>query len=124
MTDHKYKVAYKIQPLSEGKTKAELQADSELEGYGGTDEFVLISTILPDAGGRSVQWTSSDAAGKPLAAQKIFEAVIFIARSLAINGELDIGREKMCWAIWNAQLSALDMPPQDLETVRRKLETE
>lgn len=117
--EHKYKVAYNIRHLDEGMTKAELQADPEFEGYGGTDSFILVSTILPEDGGRSVQWHSSDAKGENLPPKDIFQAMIFIARRLAINGELDKGREAMCWAIWNAQLNALDLPEQDLEEVRR-----
>lgn len=120
MSEHKYKVAYKTIPLGEGKTKAELLADPELEGYGGTDEYILVSTLLPEDGSRSVQWWSSDADGGSLPPKKIFQAMMFIARNLAINGELDSGREGMCWAIWNSQLSAMGLPPQDLEEVRRK----
>ena len=42
---HKYRVAYDIRGLGEGMTKAELQADPELESYGATDKFIVISII-------------------------------------------------------------------------------
>ena len=46
MTDHKYKVAYDIVALGgEGKTKAAIQADPDLKGYGATDNFILVSTL-------------------------------------------------------------------------------
>ena len=122
MSDHKYKVAYKTIPLGKGKTKAELHADPELDGYGGTDQFILVSTLLPEDGSRSVQWSSSDGEGNPLPEKDIFQVMVFMARNLALNGELDPGREKICWAIWNAQLDAMDLPPQDLEKTRRLFE--
>lgn len=119
MTEHKYKVAYDIVHLDEGLTKAELQADPEFEGYGGTDNFILFSILLPEDGSKSVEWKSSDASGDELPAKDIFQAMVFMARNLALNGDLDEGRESMCWAIWNAQLAGMDLPPQDLEEARR-----
>lgn len=120
MSEHKYKVAYKTIPLGEGKTKAEMQADPELEGYGGTDQFILVSTLLPESGGRSVHWDSSDAEGNPLPEKDIYGAMMIIVRNLALNGELDEFREKMCWAIWNGELIARGQPAQDLDDVRQK----
>ncbi len=120
MSEHKYKVAYKTIPLGEGKTKAELLADPELEGYGGTDEHILVSTLLPEDGSRSVAWTSSDADGNALPERDIFQVMVLMARNLAINGELDKSREGLCWAIWNAQLDEMSLPPQDLEDARRR----
>lgn len=118
-TEHRYKVAYKTIHLGEGKTKAEIQADPELDGCGATDKFILISTIEPESGGRSVQWSSSDGEGNSLSDRYIFNNLVFIARNLAIRGELDKTREEVCWLLWNMQLQQMGMPEQGLEEARR-----
>ncbi len=120
MSEHKYKVAYRTISLGKGKTKAEMQADPELEGYCGTDEHIVISTIVHDSGDRIAQWTSSDGEGKPVPQVEIFQVMLFMARDLALNNELDPGREKLCWAMWNCQLQAMGLPEQDLDDIRRK----
>jgi hypothetical protein len=119
MSEHKYKVAYNIVPLGEGKTKAELQADPDLHEFGGTDEFIMFSTLKPEGGGRSVKWSSSDGSGKSLPPAELFHAMVIIARDLALKGELDKGREEVCWAIWNTQLSAMGLPEQELARMRK-----
>ena len=119
-SDHKYKVAYKIIPLADGKTKAEIQADPELKDCGATDSFILISTIEPKDGSRSVAWSSSDGAGEELPTSEIFESMVVMARTLALGGGLDKGREAVCWSLWNTQLTARNLPRQDLEETRRR----
>jgi len=123
MSEHKFKIAYNTVPLGDGKTKAEIQADPELKDFGATDEFILVSTLLPEDGSRSVAWTSSDAEGNSLPDVAIFQTMVILARSLALNGELDNGREGTCWAIWNAQLAAMDLPAQDLKKAREMFGT-
>ena len=66
---------------------------------------------------------SSDGDGKPLPEADIFQVMIYMARNLALDGELDPSREALCWALWNTQLDVMGLPAQDLEEMRRTFGT-
>ena len=120
MTEHRYRVKYAADKLpGDGMTKAEMQADPKLEGFGGTDKFLLFSIVEPKSGGKSISFYSCDSTGGELPEEETFEAAMLVMRSLAVKGRLGHEKEAFCWAIWNTYLKEMrGLPEQTLTTAR------
>jgi len=118
--DHKYRIKYDIGTLpGDGMTKAQMQADPALEGYGGTDAMCMFSIIHTPEGGKSIAVNTRDGrTDEAMPADDQFEMFMILARKLATGGQLDGDREAFCWGIWNAHIKSMGLDAQDLNRAR------
>lgn len=119
MSDHKYRIAYCVEPIpGDGMTKDEMIASERYCDWGGTDQCIIVS-IIEAGGSRSIQIHSRNPDGSQVHDLEVYETIILLARQLALKGDLDDMKTQMCWLFFNAQLEGMGLPPQDLERARR-----
>lgn len=109
MSEHKYRLNYRLEPRPEGFDKEEAKKLSE-EGLGSCDGMFLASIIWPEEGNThsSTQFMSMDGrTGQPLDGHELFDVWMKMAKTLVTNESLDDGRRMYALEVFETYRKAL-----------------
>ncbi len=99
MSEHKYKITYKIEHHEEGLTANEIK----MLQRGGCDSVILISQIYPPDGSYSqVVFSKDGRTGEKVTPIDLWKAWTLLGKRLAELEGLDKGRKEFCNITWEA----------------------
>lgn len=101
MSEHKYKLQYKVFPKPEGISNEKAAEDANKDGTGACDAMLLASIIYPEDGSLSIFFMGIDGrSGKELADNEWFKVWAMLTSRLARSHTLAPGKRDFCATVF------------------------